>query len=64
MEQYREELLKIGLELGEVVQVPYYECGVQAGIPTECGDVHHRECLAQRGQRRQFDHHQQHIHHG
>ena len=39
MEQYREELLKIGLELGEVVQVPYYECGVQAGIPTESGDV-------------------------
>lgn len=38
-EKYREELLKIGLELGEVVQVPYYECGVQAGIPTECGDV-------------------------
>ena len=39
MEEYREELLKIGLELGEVTLVPYYESGVQAGLPNEGGNI-------------------------
>lgn len=35
----KEELLKIGLEVEEVVEAPYYECGVQAGMPTDHGNV-------------------------
>lgn len=39
MEEYKNALLKIGLELGEVVPVPYYESGVQAGVPSEGGNI-------------------------
>lgn len=35
----REELLKIGLELGDVISVPDYECGVQAGLPADHGNM-------------------------
>lgn len=38
MENLQKELMRIGLELGEVVLVPDYECGVQAGLPTDSGN--------------------------
>lgn len=33
-----EALINAGAEIGEVMMVPYYGCGVQAGLPTDMGD--------------------------
>lgn len=39
MERLKKELMRVGLELGEVVKVPYFDCGVQAGVPTDSGNT-------------------------
>lgn len=39
VDELREILNQVGLELGEVIAVPDFDCGVQAGIPREPGDA-------------------------